>query len=130
MNLKIASCAASMVLLFGCTTISRALTENRLRAAQLHLGMTSHEVAQIMGTGIVYDRRSYQITNPWRSEAFTSKDGRSVEVLYYLIEEKNNAYYSVADDELAPVVLEKDRVVGLGWPFLQQNIERSESRIR
>ncbi len=37
---------------------------------------------------------------------------------------------AIQDDELTPIVLEDDTVVGWGWAFLERNVERYEIEIR
>lgn len=114
----------------GCSMIPEALADNRLRAAQLQLGMSKEDVTRVMGSGLIYEYRKFQLTNPWRTDSFQSKDGAPVEITYYLLEERNRNYYFASDDELMPVVLENGKVVGLGWPFIQQNVQRYEYRYR
>jgi hypothetical protein len=69
------------------------------------------------------------VTNPYRNETVRSAAGTSVEVLYYYTDVKH-ADGSITDDELTPIVLEEGRVVGWGWSFVDQAVERYEIRIR
>ena len=69
------------------------------------------------------------MTNPYRSETPRAQDGTSVEILYYYTDQKADDG-AITDDELTPIVLENGKVVGWGWSFLHQNVERYELKIR
>jgi hypothetical protein len=69
------------------------------------------------------------ISNPYRNETVRSASGTSAEVLYYYTDLKH-ADGAITDDELTPIVLEEDRVVGWGWSFVDQSVQRYEIRMR
>jgi hypothetical protein len=125
--------------LIGCnsTALNDFRDTNRKNLAKLNLGMTKQEVTEIMGTKRADDNtlgRMYvgasvtSATNPYRTEILQGKD-RTFEVWYYYTDVKREDS-AITDDELAPLVFDGGKLVGWGWGFLQQNIEKYEIRIR
>ena len=55
--------------------------------------------------------------------------GSHLAVDYYYTDIKK-ADDAVTDDELTPLVMENGRLVGWGWSFLDQNVERYRIEIR
>ena len=99
--------------------------------SQVRNGLTRQEVAGLLGKEVVAgysltDEASGEyspitISNPQRTE--TIQNGkRSYTVDYYLVGIQA-ADEKVSDDELAPVVFLNDRVVGMGWDFLDQRVK-------
>lgn len=134
-------CVAVLALL-GCTTYPTSAefrARNQERLTQLQVGLGRAEVLEKMGTGltIVCDRPLLECghhalvprANPFRTEASTTKDGTSLEVLFYYTDMKS-ADGGVTDDELTPLVLENGVFVGWGWSFLESNVDRYEIRVR
>jgi hypothetical protein len=124
----------------GCATTTQQLrSSNRQRLVELRVGMARAEVLQTMGTESVSvcDGLNYCIfpafwvvhANPYRTEAPRAADGTPVEILYYETETKR-ADGVTTDDELTPLVLESGTLVGWGWSFLEQNVNRYEIRLR
>jgi hypothetical protein len=61
------------------------------------------------------------IDNPYRNETLTGKDGKSYEVLYYYTELKQRDD-RITDDELTPLVFHDGKLIGWGYPFLDQRV--------
>ena len=120
----------------GCADLGnlshfRAL--NRQSLSYLEIGMTKEAVMDRMGEGFATDvytnLQSVTATNPYKSAMYTVQ-GRDYEVLYYYTDSVRKRRLSVhlpgiekatpiLDEELTPVVLQNNRVVGLGRAFLK-----------
>lgn len=95
-------------------------------------GMSKQEVIDIMGEEIIigYERdinKTEEFTpitqkNPYRSETMQGK-GKKFEISYYFTQIKQ-ADGLISDDELTPFVFEKDKLIGKGWVFLNNLVER------
>jgi hypothetical protein len=59
------------------------------------------------------------IDNPYRSETLTGKDGKNYDVLYYYSDLKQRDD-KITDDELTPLVFHDGKLIGWGYPFLDQ----------
>jgi hypothetical protein len=142
---------AVLALVVGCRTWIPVQTaesvrdQNRERLVGLRVGMTKAEVLETMGTESVqtYTKsalpsrkgskrvsdetralyRSKKINNPYRTEANRTVDGVSVEILFYYVDQRE-LDHAITDDELAPIVIEDGFLVGWGWNFLVQNVEK------
>jgi len=94
--------------------------------------MTKTQVLAIMGTGektfwggVGYTQR---ISNPFRIETLEGKDS-VLEVLYYYTDlQKEDG--AITDDELTPLVLRNDRLVGWGRSSLNESVTKYEIRVR
>ncbi len=113
------------VLLTGCSSLylepgELLRTENAANIKKLTVGMSQATVVELMGRepakGLFY-----WIENPYRSETLTDKDGKSYEILYYYSELKQRDD-KVTDDELTPLVFEDGKLIGWGYPFLDQKV--------
>ena len=116
--------------LVGCASIGSVRTKNRERLTKLSVGMSKSEVLKTMGTGTTYDvfSRPSRINNPYRTETLKGKDGKFYEVLHYYTDIKKSDF-AITDDELTPIVLADDRVVGWGWGFLNDNVSKYHMQI-
>jgi len=87
--------------------------------------MSSNDVAAVMRDGVLVTYRNIRLFNPWRSESFLLRDDGNtrVAILYYVTEHQRR-WRTVDDQELTPVVLEEDKVVGWGWSYLRRNMDR------
>jgi hypothetical protein len=108
--------------------------------------MSKEEVLQVMGTQTIQTYRLRQgdplydwasgthvrlyklvryrtIPHPYRSESVRAPDGSDAEILYYYARHPTGDD-RVTDDELTPVVLEADNLVGWGWSYLEKHDER------
>jgi len=116
---------ASVLVLFGCSNIYLD-TSDLLRArnteglAKLTAGLGKVTVMEMMGTepskGVFM-----WIDDPYRNETLTGKDGKSYEVLYYYTELKQRDD-RITDDELTPLVFHDGKLIGWGYPFLDQRV--------
>jgi hypothetical protein len=116
---------ASVLVLFGCSNIYLD-TSDLLRAqntgnlAKLTVGLRKEVVMEMMGTEASKGVFMW-IDNPYRSETLTGKDGKSYEVLYYYTELKQRDD-RITDDELTPLVFHDGKLIGWGYPFLDQRV--------
>ena len=51
------------------------------------------------------------------------------EVIYYVTDVKNDDG-AITDDELTPLVFDEGNLIGWGWSFLQNNVQKYEIRMR
>jgi len=120
------------VILGGCTTCDEIRSKTRERLLQLSAGMTKEEVLDITGRRRICctttGATTKTINNPYSSEILVGK-GKTLEVLYYYTDRKH-AGFAVRDEDLTPVVFEDDRLIGWGWNFLNEQIERYEIKFR
>jgi hypothetical protein len=71
--------------------------------------------------GCPWSRRGMRISNPHRTVFFEIANGH-VDIIYYY----TNLLHldgAVSDDELTPLFLENDILVGWGWDFVGENAE-------
>lgn len=128
------------LILCGCETATvssvktadpQVMQRRFISTSQVRNGLTRQEVAGLLGKEVVAgysltDEASGEyspitIPNPQRTE--TIQNGKkSYTVDYYLVGIKA-ADEKVSDDELVPVVFFNDRVVGMGWDFLNQRVK-------
>ena len=125
--------------LVGCASpvsLSKATTPTRENLIKISIGMSKQEVINIMGTKTKeayyhggLDKWAFStINNPYRSEIIQGK-GKTLEVIYYVTDDKNNDG-AISDDELTPLVFDEGKLIGWGWSFLQDNVRKYELRMR
>ena len=134
---------AVATMLLACTTgnmpgptLEEVRVMNRQNLMRLSVGMTKDEVLAIMGTGTIETYRKQiremdtdevyrdeTITQPYRNELIETSAGEPVELLWYYTDRKK-ADGVLSDDELTPLILQEGHLVGWGWSFLSQNVER------
>jgi hypothetical protein len=107
--------------------------ENRGQLLLLRPGMTRGEVLELMETSVTEEyllgRRAFDtswdkdalMSNPYRTAQMRMDDGSDVELLFYYTGSSNRGE-AVTDDELTPLVLVNDTLVGWGWSYLDQNV--------
>ena len=146
------------LLLTGCATsthpplpgpsVGDVQVQNRENLNRLSTGMTREEIEALMGTETIQtyryqkDRLNWRrevwvykavpylkITQPHRTESLRASDGTQVEILYYYTDRKKLDDV-ISEDELTPLILEQGQLVGWGWSYLKQNVERYEIGIR
>ncbi len=119
-------------LLFGCApSLMMVQAENRSKLNNISLGISKSEVLNIMGTSTVKVASPVgwvYINSPYRSETM-EESGKSYEILFFWTDTKKNASV-VVDDDLTPIVLYNNKVVGYGWRYLKDNIRRYQIDIR
>ena len=132
--------AGLCVLLGGCASAPapgpmaadpQVMQRRFISVSQIHTGLTRTEVASLLGREVVTgyaltDEAGGEYTpitaaNPHRTE--TVQNGKkSYSVEYYLVGIKV-ADDKVSDDELVPVIFQNEKVVGIGWDFLNQRVK-------
>ena len=103
--------------------LRRFVSTNQVRA-----GLTQSEVQSLLGQEIVvgYEMPDSQqqlykpivLKNPQRSETYTQGSHEYV-IDYYLVG-INQSDGVITDDELTPMIFEKEALVGWGWGFLNR----------
>lgn len=105
----------------ACSTgFESVQSENRAKLYLLERGQTREQVLEEMGTepqeynkGVL---SSGVVQNPYASESQVVR-GEKIEVFYYATHIKNNDGV-ITSDELTPLVLVEDVLVGWGWQYL------------
>ncbi len=124
-----------LVLVTGCgMSLVQIRTRNRGNLLKLSVGITKEEMLDIMGTETIKANDYYHATinNPYRSEILQGKD-KTFEVIYYYTDKKQDDYYfkvTFLDDELTPLVFDDGKLIGWGWSFMQESIQKYELRLR
>ena len=123
----------------GCASVSETISPNRENLIKLSIGMKKEDVLALMGTkpfhvtGGMTKFNTYsssiKIDNPYRSEILVGKDDKKLEVLYYVTDVKVDDT-AITDDELTPLVFDEGKLMGWGWRFLQNNVQKYEIRMR
>jgi hypothetical protein len=119
--------------LIGCSPMYKVDLSDKFRAVNrdrlnsLSLGMNKSQVLDVMGT-VPYEYYGNITNNPYRVEAYTIKQD-VVNVIFYWtdVRERDGA---ITEDELTPIVLINDKVVGWGWTQWEQTAVRYSIRIR
>ncbi len=121
------------LIMSGCSNIYLDTSDllrdqNTENLKKLAVGLKKGVVMEMMGTepskGVFM-----WIDNPYRTETFTGKDGKTYEVLYYYTDLKQRDD-KIADDELTPLVFEDGKLIGWGYPFLDQKVPPKPVYIR
>ncbi len=109
-------------------TESRAQNRPLTRIDSVRAGMTYSEAAAVMGEKVTigYEQSNASqgaytqltITHPYRKEFFQHRN-KTYDVFYYFTR-INQADGVISEDELTPLVFEKNVLVGKGWDFLNQ----------
>lgn len=100
-----------LILLFilsaiSCTSPGKIRERNRNNLNRLTLDMSRQQVLTVM-------------KRPYRSETLSLSSGKRLELLYYHTDLKTPDG-AVTDDELTPVVLIEDKVIGWGWILVRR----------
>ena len=115
----------------------RSMNQNNLM--KIEIGMTKKEVIENMGgiktiqtyyTDPVYfisrkNAKGLVISNPYSRDIKTDSSGNIIEILWYYTDLKGSDN-AIRKDELTPIILEKNLVVGLGWGFFEDYSKRKE----
>lgn len=107
-------------------TLSDVRSFNRSNLIKIEIGMSKSEVIKSMGgikafqtyisSGFLSRKRGHIINNPFNRDIKIDKNGKSIEILWYYTDRKK-ADNAINKDELTPIILEKNKVVGMGWSF-------------
>ena len=114
----------------ACTSgFENVQSENRAKLYLLEPGQTREQVLEEMGTEPQeYNRGVFRssgiVPNPYSAESHVVR-GDSVEIFYYATHIKNTDGM-ITDDELTPLVLVNDVLVGWGWSYLNAFVEQNE----
>jgi hypothetical protein len=141
----------AMLVLTGCASATNFRESNRINLGRLALGMDRIEVLGVMGVGeqrqftgseidgpIGTGRDSMGVMsvripiggnrpvlyNPHRGELYNA-DGSSWEVFYYYTRVAHNDGM-VTEDELTPIVLRDDVLIGWGWSLWAREVRAAE----
>jgi len=121
----------------GCmaTLIKPQVTEmNRDNLSKISVGMTKRQVSKIMkdqvfvmgGADMTPFGTSFSpmwtMKNPHKSKTFQGKNGKPLEVRYYVVSGQKESN-EIPDSDLTPLVFEDGKLVGWGWDFFKANIK-------
>jgi len=120
-------CGCGSVPVAPSASVDQQVMQRRfISVSQIHSGLTRAEVTSLLGKEVVTgysltDESSGEYTpitaaNPNSTETI-QKGKKSYSVDYYLVGIKV-ADDKVSDDELVPVVFQNEKVVGIGWDYL------------
>jgi hypothetical protein len=112
---------------------------NKLNLASIELGMSKQEVIKFMRSsckiqtyyvteGESKSQERNIVSNPCRRDLYKNLIGNKVEILWYYTTKKNNNNY-VEANEMTPIVLEKNKVIGFGWIFFNDYGTRNSLNI-
>ncbi|NQU99521.1 MAG: DUF3192 domain-containing protein [Parcubacteria group bacterium] len=124
----------AMLLTLVCSQVvaedSREDIKDRL--VKLSLGMSKQQVFDVMGAEVFSDEffvsnsAKLIIDNLDQSENVQMED-ETFEVIYYVTDIKEDDGL-ISSDELTPIVFNKNRLIGWGNIFLENNIQKYELR--
>lgn len=129
---KHASFACLLVLVMlaaGCKSADAIRADNRESLMQLETGMSAEAVLGVMGQKTYRDQYGDRYTNPHRVETLRDREGETYRVLFYYTDVKKRDG-AITDDELTPIVLHEDELVGWGWSYLEDTGDTYTIRIR
>ena len=115
-----------VLFLFGCRSVNCLCWDNQSNMMKLSVGMSKGEVMDIMGTECVSAFHNTgkgrpplpAACNPYKTET-QSIDGKIYEVLYYVTNQMQDDG-AITDDELTPLCLQNDKLIGWGRDFFNQ----------
>lgn len=118
--------------------LSDVRSYNQLNLLSINAGMSKENVLKTMGgvrrilifnpDKMLGTKKDGFINNPYSRDLKTGKDGNSIEILWYYTDKKSSDNV-ITKDELTPIILEKNSVVGLGWGFYEDYAKRQEITI-
>ena len=103
----------SLLILTGCANSHVAMRD----AGQVERGMSKAQVERIMGA-VTADKGAAsgpQRKTLFKKETLRGADGQSYDVLYYYTPALGAG---LIEAKLTPVVFQENRVIGIGWGFL------------
>ena len=121
-------------------TLADVRSYNQGNILKVEIGNTKSQVIEEMG-GIQiiqtwYPRnpvtwakpKDVSISNPYSRDLKISKDSSTVEILWYYTDLKNSDN-AINKEELTPIILVKNSVIGLGWGFYTDYAKKQEITI-
>lgn len=123
-------------------SIENIRTFNQANLMKINIGDTKKQVIDAMGGIKVYDYYEYDwnnigfnknkkkgsISNPYSRDLKNGKDSVIIEILWYYTDIKSQDKI-VRKEDLTPVIIEKNLVIGLGWGFYEDYAKRKEITI-
>jgi hypothetical protein len=141
--MKIFYLGVLVILAVGCVTptpekptLDMVRARNASSLLKINIGMDKKEVLEIMGTETIqtyfYSTQMVEsrvIPNPYRTE-IRREDDKVLEVIYYYTDfnfkKKGEA---ITDDELTPLVFENGKLIGWGWSFFEEEVNKYKIEI-
>ena len=102
-------------------TVGQAVAVNKGNLKDLSFGISKHFALEVMGSRPLRayrDSKEILIPNPYKTESFQS-NGKVYEILYYAtsVQQDDDRF---DQEELTPLVLENDTLIGWGWDVLKR----------
>ena len=126
-------CLVTLLVLFcGSVVAGDSREDVKDKLVKLSLGMSKEQVFDVMGTEVFSDEffvsnsAKLIIDSPDQSENAQNED-KIFEVIYYVTDIKDDDGL-ISSDELTPIVFNKNKLIGWGNVFLQNNIQKYELR--
>jgi hypothetical protein len=130
---KIACLSIAAIMLAGCaetiTTQSELAESNNEKLSKLSVGMSKQQVIKFMvkktyhfgGFNLLrgFNSPSLIIKNPYRSETILGKDGKTFEVIYYVVFIKGRSK-TITENDLIPLVFDDNKLAGWGKDYLKK----------
>ena len=117
-------------------TLSDVRFFNRANLIKIEIGMSKSEVIQSMGgirafqtyfsNGFITRKRGDIINNPFNRDIKIDENGKSIEILWYYTDRKK-ADNAINKNELTPIILEKNKVVGVGSSFYSDYVKKNNN---
>jgi hypothetical protein len=108
---------------------------NQANLMHIDIGMNKQQVLDAMGgvkTVPIFDpdrplgsKKTPGISNPYSRDIKKDSIGNVIEILWYYTDQKDDDR-SITKNELTPIVMENNSVVGLGWGFFEDYAKRKE----
>ena len=104
--------------------------ENRSNLVNLDLGMTKTQATQTMGNKTATGKYG-TFTNPYKREIIKAPTGETYDVLYYYTEQTSvRSMRTSWEKGVTPVIFREDKIVGIGWNYLELNNLKSAVTVR
>jgi hypothetical protein len=116
---------------------------NQLNLLKVDLGMNRDSVISKMGglrqietfrNNSNYKRWAWTlelvIANPYSRDLSMDKNGIKIEILWYYTDKKSSGVSTIQKEDLSPIVLENNAVIGIGWGFFEDYAKKKELTIK
>ena len=102
----------------GCTTAGAIKNDiakdNRKSLMKIEVGMTKKQIINIFG-----EADNDRFSNPFKREVKTLSNGKIQEALFFITSVIPDGLDT--DDEMTPVILIDNKVIGWGWSFYKES---------
>lgn len=117
------------LLLTACvnTQFAEMRDGNRSALTKVDIGMSKTQVISVMGERTATEPASGTYTNPFKRETLKGADGKSYDVLFYYTQQIGD---NPIETGLTPIAFLDNKVVGIGWGYLDAVSGNSTSTIR